>query len=77
MKQTTLWFSSGDRELIGEWQEFLGSLTDHSLSLGETVAILARISSDRLENLGGEENFSDLAEFTLKMIGEDSKDESA
>jgi hypothetical protein len=76
MKQTSMWFSSGDRELIGKWQEFLGSLTNHSLSMGETVAILARISSDRLKALGGEERFGDLDEFTLGMIGENSEDEN-
>ena len=69
MKQTSLWFTAGDRELIGRWQDYLTKLVGSSVPLGETVAILARICDDRLNALGGERQFEDLTSFTLQMIG--------
>lgn len=69
MKQTSLWLPTGDRDLIGNWQEYLGELSGSSLSLGDTVAILARICADRLASISGDEQFEDLTDFTLKMIG--------
>jgi hypothetical protein len=73
MKQTTLWLPAGDRELIGNWKDYLGELTGQSLSLGDTVAILARICADRLTSIGDNSQFEDLADFTLKMIGENEE----
>ncbi len=73
MKQTSLWLPTGDRDLIGNWQEYLSELSGGSLSLGDTVAILARICADRLASIGGDEQFEDLTDFTLKMIGENGE----
>lgn len=70
MKQTSLWLPTGDRELIGNWKDYLSELSGNSLSLGDTVAILARICADRLASIGGDDQFEDLTDFTLKMIGE-------
>lgn len=74
-KQTSVWFSAGDREIVDTWQEYLGTLSNQTVSIGEVLSLLARICRDRLEVLGGEDQFDDLTEFTLAMIGENHSEQ--
>ena len=77
MKQTTLWLTAGDRDLVARWQGYLKDLAGGSISLGETIAILARICDDRFNTLGGERQFKDLTDFTLQMIHGQTQEERA
>jgi hypothetical protein len=67
-KQTSIWLTAGDREIISSWQKYIKSLTGQSISIGETLSLLARICKDRLDALGGQDQFQNLSELVLAMV---------
>jgi hypothetical protein len=46
--QTSMTLSKGDREAIDFWQDYLSSLLNRKVSMGETVGFLARACQERL-----------------------------
>jgi hypothetical protein len=71
-RRTSLWLTAGDRKIIEEWQEYVGRLTGKTISIGDTVALLTRVCDERLAVLGGKEQFSNIADLTLALIGGDN-----
>lgn len=51
------------------WQDKLSSLLRRKISVGETVGILARVCSSRLERVAEDGEISDLADLVEKMVG--------
>lgn len=54
--QTSMTLSKGDREAIDFWQEYLSTLLNRKLSMGETVGFLARACQERLSLVDDAEN---------------------
>ena len=62
--------SQGEIRDLASWQERFASLLRRKVSTGETVGILARICSARLERLPTDPPFEDLGELVETLIGE-------
>ena len=62
--------SQGEIRDLAGWQDRFASLLRRKVSTGETVGILARICSARLERLPAEPPFEDLGELVEAMIAE-------
>lgn len=48
-KKTTIYLSPDDKEVLIHWQDIFSEVSGHKVSLGETVALLARIARDRYD----------------------------
>ncbi len=68
-KRTTIWLTAGDRKVIDDWQNHFKQLTGKSISIGETISLLARICNERLNALGGQQAFESIADLTVALIG--------
>ena len=65
-----LTLTRGEISELEAWQERLTPLLGRKVSIGETVGILTRICSARLEQIPGVENSTDLNEFVERMVRE-------
>jgi hypothetical protein len=75
-KRTTVWLTAGDRKVIDDWQEYFKELTGKSISIGETISLLARICNERLLSLGGQGAFESIADLTVELIGSGKSENS-
>lgn len=62
--------SQGEVRDLAVWQERFAGLLRRKVSTGETVGILARVCSARLERLPSEPPFEELGDLVEAMIGE-------
>jgi hypothetical protein len=65
-----LTLSQGEIRDLASWQDRFSGLLRRKVSTGETVGILARICTARLERLPSEPPFEDLGELVETMVGE-------
>ena len=75
-KRTTIWLTAGDRKVIDDWQSHFKRLTGKSISIGETISLLARICNERLISLGGQQAFENIADLTVSLIGSGKSENS-
>ncbi len=54
--QTSMTLSKGDRESIDYWQDYLSTMLNRKLSMGETVGFLARVCQERMNLVNDPEN---------------------
>ena len=64
-----LTLSQGEISELEEWRTRFSNLLGRKVSIGETVGILSRICSTRLNQIGEVEHFSDLAQLVDRMTG--------
>lgn len=74
-KKTTIYLSPDDKEVLIHWQELFSQASERKVSLGETVALLARIARERLEHhskddTGGFEDMGSLLAILLERKSE-------
>lgn len=62
--------SQGEIIELEAWQERFSRLLRRKVSTGETVGILARICSARLNRLGEAKNEENLAQLVERMVGD-------
>ncbi len=65
-----LTLSQGEIRDLATWQERLSGLLRRKVSTGETVGIIARICTARLERLPIDPPFEDLGELVEAMVSE-------
>jgi hypothetical protein len=63
--------SQGEIAEIEVWQERLSSLLHRKISIGETVGLLARLSTARFAAISAHQSLQALAELVEKMIGQE------
>ncbi|MEJ5200678.1 MAG: hypothetical protein WHV66_00480 [Anaerolineales bacterium] len=61
--------SQGEINELQAWQERFSNLLNRKVSLGETVGILTRICTARVNRLSTRGEFSTLADLVEKLIG--------
>jgi hypothetical protein len=67
-KKTTVYLTSGDRSAIDFWQKYISELSGRQISIGEVMGMLARAAQDRLNLLGGKEQFQDIEMVLMALI---------
>lgn len=60
VKKTTIYLSPDDKNALLYWQIKFTAIAKRKVSLGETVALLARTARDRLDAMGGVEGYTDM-----------------
>jgi len=65
-----LTLTKGEVSELEEWQERLSGLLGRKVSVGETVGILSRICTARLEQIEGKARPTDLNELVERMVRE-------
>lgn len=68
-RKTAFRFTDGEHTELVVWQERLSILLDRHISFGETVGILARICSARLNSFPEEDLPENLSGLVSKMVG--------
>jgi hypothetical protein len=66
-----LTLSQGEFHELEAWQERMTHMLRRKLSMGETVGILTRVCTGRLDAIGSPENYTNLGELVEKMIGKE------
>ena len=69
-RKVGLTLSQGEINELEVWQNRLSELMGRKLSTGETVGILARICTARLNRVDGDSAIDSLVELVEKMVGE-------
>jgi hypothetical protein len=69
-RKVGLTLSQGEINELDTWQQRLSEMMGRKVSTGETVGILARICSARLNRVQAGEELTDLVELVDKMVGE-------
>ncbi len=65
-----LTLTKGEVSELEEWQERFSGLLSRKVSIGETVGILSRICTARLEQIEGKAQPTDLNELVERMVRE-------
>jgi len=77
-KKTTIYLSPDDKEVLIHWQDIFSGVSDHKVSLGETVALLARIARDRYEknHVEGDGQIEDMGSLLAILLENRTSEES-
>jgi hypothetical protein len=70
VKKTAFRLTEGEHSELQDWQDRFSDLLGRHISYGETVGILARMCSARLDIVKQEETSNSLSELVEKMVGE-------
>ncbi|MCJ7625395.1 MAG: hypothetical protein MUO76_18000 [Anaerolineaceae bacterium] len=68
VQKTTIYLSPDDKNAVLYWQIKFSEIAERKVSLGETVALLARTSRDRLDTMGGVESFTDMESILSALL---------
>jgi hypothetical protein len=76
VQKTTIYLSPDDKDAVLYWQKRFSVIAERKVSLGETVALLARTARERLDAMGGVESYTDMESVLSALIEVPDVDEN-